>query len=281
MDGLVLAGVIGLNQINTRLIDKQGEKGCQQPLSDFLHEMTPNLSKYEKFIDLFPIVLGCIALSLVFHITPNLAWKIVLFNFIFFAIFFGTMKGVVVELYGLRNRSELNGTRGFINKILSSNPLCYQVHVGEKKIKIDNTFLHKVYCLGFPCEYWKTEHMNKQDLLINCFQTFKTDVFYIFVESNETHSTAFIVNYKILETALEKMTTEPLLRIYGMKKSQKEVKLVFDQCCVHVPDDLSKPWFTDLSSSRLLNILSRFEYCKDAVQLKNMNYEDHYEAPEE
>ena len=189
------------------------------------------------------------------------------------------MKGVVVELYGLKNRTELNGRRGYINRVLSTDPLKYQVNVDEKQVKIDNHFVNKVYCLGFPQEYWKTKQMSKNDLLMHCLQSVNTDVFYIFVEQNGEYSTAFIVNYKILEMAMEKMTTEPLLRIYAMKKSQDEVKLVFDQCCANVPDDLSKPWFTDLSTSRFLTILSRYESCKDSTTLKNLNYEDYNSTP--
>tara|TARA_B100000482_G_scaffold192300_1_gene179901 strand:+ start:2477 stop:3046 length:570 start_codon:yes stop_codon:yes gene_type:complete len=185
------------------------------------------------------------------------------------------MKGVVVELYGLKNRSELNGQRGYINKVVSRDPLKYEVNVNEKQVKVCNNYLLKVYCLGFPCEYWTTERMNKNDMLMKYLNSVKNNVFYVFVESNDTHSTAFIVNYKILEMAMEKMTTEPLLRIYGMQKSQEEVKLVFDQCCANVPDDLSNPWFTDLSTSRLLNILSRYELCKDSINLKNLNFEDY------
>ena len=189
------------------------------------------------------------------------------------------MKGVVVELDFENTQhkyTDFNGKRGFIEKIVHKNPLKYLVHIDNgSKLKIDNTFLKKVYCLGFPCEYWMTEKSTTEDLLIKTLSSIKTDVFYVFAQSYELYTTVFIVNYKILEIACENMTTEPLLRIYGMKKKQEEVKLIFDQCCANLPDDLTKPWFTDLSSNFFLNIISRYQSCEDPLILRNSNFHDY------
>lgn len=71
-DSLILIGVIGLNELNTKWVDKQGEKTCQKPLFDVLHESLPNLSEYEKMIDLFPAFLGFIVLCIVLTQNPLL-----------------------------------------------------------------------------------------------------------------------------------------------------------------------------------------------------------------
>jgi hypothetical protein len=66
-NALLLSGSIGLTHVNQCSLDKIGHgHACQQPLPDLIHQMTPNMSKYEKCIDMLPIVVGVIVLYLSF-----------------------------------------------------------------------------------------------------------------------------------------------------------------------------------------------------------------------
>lgn len=53
---------------------------CRKSLPDVIHTSMPDLSKYEKLIDLFPIVLGCIVIYLSFVLHPKMNVKELLFR---------------------------------------------------------------------------------------------------------------------------------------------------------------------------------------------------------
>ena len=192
------------------------------------------------------------------------------------------MRGVVVEIQGLKNKTEWNGKRGYIQEIINDKPVKYKINVDNTELGVSNDYLHKVYCLGLPCEYWITRECDEQTLLVQMLNEVDSTKFYVFVESDSRFTTAFLFNVCFFEMALDKMGTEPLLRVYGMKKSQTETKIVFDQRCVNVIDDLSKPWFVDLTSQRFLELVSRFdtddcgnfENCENAHALRNQNFRD-------
>tara|TARA_B110000008_G_C16797957_1_gene495433 strand:- start:146 stop:724 length:579 start_codon:yes stop_codon:yes gene_type:complete len=183
------------------------------------------------------------------------------------------MKGVVVELNNLNSKKELNGKRGYIKTISATDAQKYYVNLDDVCVKIDNKFLNKVYCLGIPKEYWysttTTSEIWKQDVIYSV----NSSVFYVFFSTIESKTTYFLVNYKVLMNAFEKITTEPLLRIYGMTTSQKDTNIVFDQCCINM--DVSVPWFVDLSSNLFLELISRYEsFGNDQEALRRMNIND-------
>jgi len=188
------------------------------------------------------------------------------------------MKGVVCEVAGLTRRKELNGKRGYIQKSVEKSPdLKYVVNIDDMDVIMSNKHMHKVYCLGLPCEYYKCEKNTDNKVMLHTVlsQVCSTE-FYVFVRSNRDYTMALIVNIAFFEIALHKMTTEPLLRIYATSKSQNETKIIFDQVCVHPPcDHVSKPWYVDLSSNEFLDMLSRFQSCNDAKQLRALNLQDY------
>ncbi len=58
-----LAGSILIAQITEENTDQEGKKSvCQAPLKDILHSSFLNMSEYEKYIDLIPIIPGVIVL---------------------------------------------------------------------------------------------------------------------------------------------------------------------------------------------------------------------------
>ena len=61
-DGLILVSSIVLNEHATKKLDKIGSSRNEGPLYDVFHSLLPNLSAYDKVIDLFPVVLGAIVL---------------------------------------------------------------------------------------------------------------------------------------------------------------------------------------------------------------------------
>ena len=185
------------------------------------------------------------------------------------------MKGVVFEVNGLTRRTDLNGKRGFIESVYEQAPLKYKVNIDDKSLILANRYLTKVYCIGLPVEYWKCEKTDMMTMLSSVLNQVSSSDFYVFVKHVEPHTLALIVNTKFLNIALAKMSTEPLLRIYGTTRSQNDTKIIFDQCCVHVPQDLSRPWFVDLSSNDFLSKVSRFQACDDAKTLKALNIQDY------
>ena len=190
------------------------------------------------------------------------------------------MKGVVFEVCGLTNKMylHLNGKRGFIQNVKSREPLKYVVNIdGDTTIVIKNENILKVYCLGIPKEYRLSD--DKTDMfeffLATISQT-KSVSFYVFLKKDENKKSVFLVNTKFFNMALEKMTTEPLLRIYSTNKSHddKNAAIIFDQCCKDPPTDMSYPWFIDLPSTQLLQLVSRFDSIQDENELKQLNIHD-------
>lgn len=194
-------------------------------------------------------------------------------------IFF-SMKGVVFEVYGLTNKKylHLNGRRGIIQNIKSKDPLKYVVTIDDDTtIVIKNENILKVYCLGIPKEYRLGDQETElfQFFLATLSQT-KSVSFYVFVKKENDKKSVFLVNTKFFNMALEKMTTEPLLRIYSTSTSHTDdnAAIIFDQCCKNPSTDMSYPWFIDLSSTQLLQLISRFESIEDENELKKLNIHD-------
>lgn len=79
-DSLILIGSAILNEKNTERLDKIGKSMDQTPLYDALHNLFPNLSSYDKIIDLFPILLGTIVLYLLCVQHPSLDLKSLIRN---------------------------------------------------------------------------------------------------------------------------------------------------------------------------------------------------------
>lgn len=63
-NSLILLGSVFLNEHATKKLDKIGSSRNEDPLYDKFHSLLPNLSAYDKVIDLFPVVLGAIVLYL-------------------------------------------------------------------------------------------------------------------------------------------------------------------------------------------------------------------------
>jgi hypothetical protein len=58
-----LAGSIIISKITEEKTDGEGKKlTCRTPLKDILHNSFSNISEYEKYIDLIPIIPGVIVL---------------------------------------------------------------------------------------------------------------------------------------------------------------------------------------------------------------------------
>ena len=186
------------------------------------------------------------------------------------------MKGVVVEITNLKSTKHLNGRRGFISKISQKNPLIFTVDIDDEQHEIENKNLLKVYCLGIPCEYKLSDDNDCFKFFLATLTLTNSSNFYVFAKHYGTKSSLFLVNIKFFDTVLQRMTTEPLLRIYGMKKSQndKDCKILFNQYCIDPPNDMSYPWYVDLTTSKFLELVARFENIKDEKQLKNMNIQD-------
>ena len=189
------------------------------------------------------------------------------------------MKGVVVELIDLKQYAHLNHKRGFIVSVQSETPLKYEVNVENKTYCIKNENLKKVYCLGLPKEFRVINNqMNVKELFLGTIAHIKSSSFYVIPQQIDAYTSIFIINNAFFEMAYEKMATEPLLRIYSTTKSAKDsTSIIFDQCCAHVPTDLSYPWFVDLDANQLMSLISRFESIKDENTLKQLNMNDFHE----
>jgi hypothetical protein len=185
------------------------------------------------------------------------------------------MKGVVFEVNGLTRRTDLNGKRGFIESVYKQPQLKYKVNIDDQSLIIANMYLTKVFCLGLPVEYWKCEKTDMMTMLSSVLNQVSSLNFYVFVKCVKPYTLALIVNTKFFGIALEKMSTEPLLRLYATTKSQNDTKIIFNQSCIHVPQDLSRPWFVDLSSNEFLSKVSRFQACDDEKTLKALNLQDY------
>tara|TARA_B100001741_G_scaffold210714_1_gene174347 strand:- start:9029 stop:9595 length:567 start_codon:yes stop_codon:yes gene_type:complete len=185
------------------------------------------------------------------------------------------MKGVVFEVNGLSRRTDLNGKRGYVQRVYEENLSKYIVTIDEESLILAKKYMMKVYCLGLPVEYWKCEKVDKMTMLSGILNQVSSLDFYVFVEHVKPYTLALIVNIKFFELAFHKMSTEPLLRLYCTMKSQNETSIIFDRCCVHVPSDLSRPWFLDLSSNDFLSKVSRFDACNDVQILKKLNLQDY------
>lgn len=183
------------------------------------------------------------------------------------------MKGVVVQIVDFACRYDLQNKRGYIEELYTKSPLTYKVNIDQETLVIPNENLFKVYCLGIPMEYWKCEKCSKKEMIHAMLSQINSTVFYVFVKEEGKWSTAFLINAKWFDIACEKMSTEPLLRIYTTTQSQSQ-GLLFDQCCAQV-SDVSKPWFIDLHPNRLFELISRFQSVDDEKQLKVMNAHDH------
>ena len=186
-----------------------------------------------------------------------------------------SMVGVVVQINGLVKRTELNERRGFIQKKVSSSPLKYSVAMDDKIITISNENLIKVYCLGIPKEYYKlVPEEDKVKAVISVLQQIDSSKFYVFVKKQEESTTIFLVNTIFFEMAVNKMQTEPLLRIYAANTSQNTSNILFSQQCIHPCKDMQNAWFVDLTSNFLLTLVSRFQEDLDKSTLRNMNIHD-------
>jgi hypothetical protein len=86
-----------------------------------------------------------------------------------------------------------------------------------------------------------------------------------------------LINTLFFEKMFEKITTEPLVRVYCSCHSHKntEVNILFDVCCFNPVKDMSAPWYVDLSSDKFLELMSRFQDQEfDPKQLKQLNLND-------
>lgn len=187
------------------------------------------------------------------------------------------MKGVVVEIANLKNATHLNGQRGFITKVVSTTPLKYSICINDQLYKVKNEKTTKVYCLGIPKEYKiSDDRSDPLQFFLGTLSQTKSKLFYAFPKVDGHKMSIVLINIKFFDMALQKMTTEPLLRVYITNKSHHEddCKIVFDQCCTNPPQDMSYPWFVDLSSSQFLELVSRFESVDDEKELKNLNLHD-------
>lgn len=185
------------------------------------------------------------------------------------------MKGTVVQLENLVSRPELNGRRGYIVKPIKGGRC--MVNVGEDTLSIKTENLYKVHCLGVPREYRIThETETPKQVFLGVLSQTSSDKFYVaHAQDGQNRHAFFLINVKFFEMAIEKMTTEPLFRVYAMSRSQEGSKILFDQCCAHVPDDLSYPWFVDFTTNQFMELVSRFQSeAYDAKALKKMNLVD-------
>ena len=188
-----------------------------------------------------------------------------------------SMTGVVVEIFGLHNKTQYNNKRGIIQKKLCDTPLKYLISIDETSIEIDNQNLKKVFCLGIPNEYYYfISGVKKYEVLISVLNQIQSSKFYVFVKDNDNLVTAFVVNVHFFELALNKMQTEPLLRIYAADTSHNTSNILFSQHCLQPCKKMQQyPWYIDLTSDFLLTLISRFNDNRlDAQQLRNMNVHD-------
>jgi len=182
------------------------------------------------------------------------------------------MKGTVVEI---RNFDEVYNTRrGYIaNECDSSN---LKVNIDNECVQIPKDNLYKVYCIGLPKEYIAFTTRKEYDLVLkDALQQIKSKFFYLLVMQNSLGTSIITINIKFFELMFNQMTTEPLVRVYCTSKSQSNTKIQFGQCCVHVPEDMTKPWFKDLSSEKFMNLLSRFQNIHNEECLKKLNLLDY------
>ena len=111
-------------------------------------------------------------------------------------------------------------------------------------------------------------------VLISALQLVDSSKFYIFVKTQDESTTVFIVNTHFFEMAVEKIQTEPLLRIYAANTSQKSSNILFSQQCLYPCENMQKVWFIDITSDFLLTLVSRFRENLDKNTLRNMNVHD-------
>ena len=182
--------------------------------------------------------------------------------------------GHCVELVGLQSSFHHNNKRGLI---FAKDKDRWKVELTTGEIvmaKIKN--LAKVYCLGIPNECRHSSEFLDPSLLRMVLQNIDSRKFYIFVQ--KTTGVVFIqVNVQFFKMAVDKMTTtDHLLRIYTTSISQNDLnaKIIFEERCIHVTEDLSKPWFVDLSHHKLHELIDRFNSEKDEKELKAMNIHD-------
>ena len=185
-----------------------------------------------------------------------------------------SMVGVVVQICGLVNKIELNEKRGFVQKRVSCDPVKYSICIADKTMIIANQNLIKVYCLGIPKEYYSFVENNKMNVLLSVLDQIDSSKFYVFVKSQGQTTTVFIVNISFFEMAFNKMTTEPLLRIYAADTSQNTSNILFSQQCLYPCKNMQNAWFIDLSSDFLLTLVSRFQDELDNSTLRKMNLQD-------
>ena len=186
------------------------------------------------------------------------------------------MKGVVIEVRGLKNAKHLNTKRGIIDTIISKDPLKFQINIDEMSYIIKNENVLKVYCLGIPREYRLIDTC--QDgfkFFLAAISQVKSVSFYVLLKTHGFKTSVFIINSHFFSSVLDKASTEPLLRIYSRHKSQNESNIVFDQCCVDISEDMSYPWYFDMSSHELMQLIARFDMeDKEESVFKQMNIHD-------
>lgn len=184
--------------------------------------------------------------------------------------------GTVVELTNLERRTDWNGRRGIVVHVFSEKPrLKYIVLLEDTKIIVKPSNLKKVYCIGVPKEYWSTSDiLDHEKVLLSTLSQVNSSHFYVFVKSNSKGSSVFLFNNKFFEMSFERMDTEPLLRIYGMEKSQQETNIVFGCSCVKDSSETVYPGYIDIGSEYLMNLMSRFSENTSQEELKKLNFAD-------
>ena len=105
----------------------------------------------------------------------------------------------------------------------------------------------------------------------------QSDKFYLLTRQDGGESVFFTINIRFFTIAFNKMSTEPLLRIYitNMSQNDPSSKIIFDQVCANVTDDMNSLWFVDLSSEQFMTLYARFENSDlSESQLKDLNKQD-------
>ena len=70
--GLLCGAIVSTRKMQGE-VDALGQQSmCKLPLNDKIHNNTPDLSKYERYIDIIPIIIGLVAIdSHNWHLKPG------------------------------------------------------------------------------------------------------------------------------------------------------------------------------------------------------------------
>ena len=157
---------------------------------------------------------------------------------------------MVVELHSLRNATNHNNKRGFVLQTTSDNNRVIVTVEGHIELKVKQSNLYPVHCLGIPQEYWLCDTEASEEEMLDNLRSMskKSYMFEHIVCKNEKGVSGFLINkqyFKIALQKIQKLNMEPLLRVYGMDKSSKCTNIVFDYCCADIVKDMCLPWFVD------------------------------------